>query len=235
MCTACLGGSRSQRRQLRPGNCRPARCFDRGARYLWPLQSARDRQNEPGVEYCAARRLLGRRGHCAAGLRGHPARVQLGGTRSGCSADLHRAAAPLPPPPPPPPLMLLPAVHGATHRHQLQAESWDVERKADDSPLTRADREANAVICEGLARVGACDLGGQQLQAALCVQAAAWHLELSDCKYNHVSFAFLCAAPHIPIVSEENRQVAYDTRKVRRSWPCPAHQPPGFIHLLIRY
>ena len=26
-----------------------------------------------------------------------------------------------------------------------------------------------------------------------------------------------CAAPHIPIVSEENRQVAYETRKVRRS------------------
>lgn len=42
-----------------------------------------------------------------------------------------------------------------------QAESWDVERKADDSPLTRADREANAVICEGLARIGARRLGSR--------------------------------------------------------------------------
>ena len=35
-----------------------------------------------------------------------------------------------------------------------QTDSWDVERKADESPLTRADRDANAVICEGLARIG---------------------------------------------------------------------------------
>ena len=26
--------------------------------------------------------------------------------------------------------------------------------KSDDSPLTRADKEANAVICEGLSRIG---------------------------------------------------------------------------------
>ncbi|PRW61118.1 3 (2),5 -bisphosphate nucleotidase [Chlorella sorokiniana] len=63
--------------------------------------------------------------------------------------------------------------------YNSEAESWDVEHKADESPLTRADREANAVICEGLARI----------------------------------------APHIPIVSEENRQVAYDTRKgYQYSW-----------------
>eukprot|EP01025_Chloroclados_australasicus_P066386 TRINITY_DN9141_c1_g1_i1.p1 TRINITY_DN9141_c1_g1~~TRINITY_DN9141_c1_g1_i1.p1 ORF type:complete len:332 (-),score=53.10 TRINITY_DN9141_c1_g1_i1:533-1528(-) len=29
-------------------------------------------------------------------------------------------------------------------------ESWDVEVKSDNSPLTRADKEANAVICKGL-------------------------------------------------------------------------------------
>lgn len=44
--------------------------------------------------------------------------------------------------------------------HHVQAGSWDVERKADDSPLTRADREANTVICDGLARIGGCSSGG---------------------------------------------------------------------------
>lgn len=63
--------------------------------------------------------------------------------------------------------------------YNSEAESWNVEHKADESPLTRADREANAVICDGLARI----------------------------------------APHIPIVSEENRQVAYETRKgYQYSW-----------------
>eukprot|EP00887_Chlorella_sp_A99_P005986 scaffold27.g5986.t1 len=52
-------------------------------------------------------------------------------------------------------------------------DSWEVEHKADASPLTRADREANAVICAGLSRI----------------------------------------APHIPIVSEENKQVSFDIRK----------------------
>lgn len=47
--------------------------------------------------------------------------------------------------------------------------NWDVEVKGDSSPLTRADKEANAVICDAL-------------------------MEL---------------APHIPIVSEENRQVVF--------------------------
>jgi hypothetical protein len=36
----------------------------------------------------------------------------------------------------------------------MQAETWDVECKADHSPLTRADREANNIICEGLTRIG---------------------------------------------------------------------------------
>lgn len=58
-------------------------------------------------------------------------------------------------------------------------EDWNVEMKADDSPLTRADREANAVICEGLARL----------------------------------------APHVPIVSEENKQLPFDLRKnYKYSW-----------------
>ena len=36
-----------------------------------------------------------------------------------------------------------------------QTEDWGVQAKADNSPLTRADKEANAVICAGLARIGA--------------------------------------------------------------------------------
>ena len=36
----------------------------------------------------------------------------------------------------------------------MQDEDWNVERKADNSPLTRADQEANAVICAGLAALG---------------------------------------------------------------------------------
>lgn len=63
--------------------------------------------------------------------------------------------------------------------YNSEMENWEVEKKADASPLTRADREANTVICEGLARI----------------------------------------APHIPIVSEENRQVAYHTRQhYQYSW-----------------
>lgn len=38
--------------------------------------------------------------------------------------------------------------------HLTQDEDWNVEMKADDSPLTRADREANAVICDGLSALG---------------------------------------------------------------------------------
>ena len=45
-------------------------------------------------------------------------------------------------------------------RRFLQAEAWQVEQKADSSPLTRADRDANAVICEGLARIGGRGRGG---------------------------------------------------------------------------
>jgi 3'(2'), 5'-bisphosphate nucleotidase len=30
------------------------------------------------------------------------------------------------------------------------AANWDVDHKADDSPLTRADREANRIICDAL-------------------------------------------------------------------------------------
>jgi 3'(2'), 5'-bisphosphate nucleotidase len=37
----------------------------------------------------------------------------------------------------------------------LQTDDWDVQAKSDDSPLTRADKEANAVICDGLARIAA--------------------------------------------------------------------------------
>lgn len=58
-------------------------------------------------------------------------------------------------------------------------EDWEVKAKADDSPLTLADQNANTVICEGLS----------------------------------------CLSPHIPIVSEENKQVSYDIkRKYQYNW-----------------
>mmetsp|Transcript_34130 Transcript_34130/g.61542 ORF Transcript_34130/g.61542 Transcript_34130/m.61542 type:complete len:308 (-) Transcript_34130:348-1271(-) len=50
---------------------------------------------------------------------------------------------------------------------------WDVEIKGDNSPLTRADKEANELICTRLAMM----------------------------------------APHIPIISEENKITAYEIRK----------------------
>ena len=56
----------------------------------------------------------------------------------------------------------------------LQQENWDVVVKSDNSPLTKADKAANEVICNALMRV----------------------------------------APHIPIISEENKQLPYEIRKV---------------------
>ncbi|KDD76927.1 inositol monophosphatase [Helicosporidium sp. ATCC 50920] len=59
------------------------------------------------------------------------------------------------------------------------SDDFGIERKADNSPVTKADQAANALICRELARV----------------------------------------APHIPIVSEENKQVSYDIRKgYKYSW-----------------
>lgn len=55
-----------------------------------------------------------------------------------------------------------------------EGDNWDVDHKADNSPLTRADREANKIICDALQE---------------------W-------------------TPHIPIISEENKLVPYDIRKV---------------------
>lgn len=57
--------------------------------------------------------------------------------------------------------------------YETPTEDWGVEAKADDSPLTLADQNANTVICEALARL----------------------------------------TPHIPIVSEENKQASYDIKK----------------------
>lgn len=54
-----------------------------------------------------------------------------------------------------------------------EASKWEVELKADNSPLTRADRDANAIICEALDKI----------------------------------------SPHIPIVSEEEKQLGYQIRK----------------------
>lgn len=35
--------------------------------------------------------------------------------------------------------------------YQGDADKWEVDHKADDSPLTRADKEANKIICDALA------------------------------------------------------------------------------------
>ena len=50
---------------------------------------------------------------------------------------------------------------------------FGIEKKGDDSPLTKADQAANAIICEALEKL----------------------------------------TPQVPIISEENRQVAYEERK----------------------
>jgi hypothetical protein len=65
-----------------------------------------------------------------------------------------------------------------------EGDNWDVDHKADNSPLTRADREANQIICDALQE---------------------W-------------------TPHIPIISEENKLVPYNIRKVRPS--MRTHQQP---------
>eukprot|EP01023_Acetabularia_acetabulum_P010334 TRINITY_DN14727_c0_g1_i1.p1 TRINITY_DN14727_c0_g1~~TRINITY_DN14727_c0_g1_i1.p1 ORF type:complete len:316 (+),score=71.58 TRINITY_DN14727_c0_g1_i1:71-1018(+) len=60
-----------------------------------------------------------------------------------------------------------------------EAESWNVETKSDNSPLTRADKESNEIICKALARL----------------------------------------TPHVPIISEENKQIDYEIRKnYQYSW-----------------
>lgn len=37
--------------------------------------------------------------------------------------------------------------------YEGEASAWETEQKADSSPLTRADKEANALICGAWARV----------------------------------------------------------------------------------
>jgi hypothetical protein len=104
----------------------------------------------------------------------------------------------------------------------LQTDDWQVEQKADTSPLTRADREANTIICDGLARIGGC-------ASPSCYYCAA-HIQAPSLTW--VPACLLPAAPHIPIVSEENRQVSHDTRKVGgcsrglTSSPPPHPTPP---------
>lgn len=57
--------------------------------------------------------------------------------------------------------------------YSSDVETWGVQSKSDQSPLTKADLEANAIICKALARM----------------------------------------APHVPIISEENKQMSYETRE----------------------
>jgi 3'(2'), 5'-bisphosphate nucleotidase len=61
-----------------------------------------------------------------------------------------------------------------------ESDDFEVERKKDDSPLTKADFAANKVICDALTK-----------------------------EY-----------PQIPIMSEENKQESYETRKEREYYWC---------------
>lgn len=85
------------------------------------------------------------------------------------ATTLHHAQPNQPPP------LLLPPPPRTSHTNTLQVSKWEVELKSDNSPLTKADRVANQIICHGLQLI----------------------------------------SPHIPIVSEENRVLSYDIRKVR--------------------
>ena len=77
-----------------------------------------------------------------------------------------------------------------------QDSQWEVEQKSDSSPLTRADREANALICGASRRVPYRGTG---------LSSRAGRLAL--------------IAPHVPIVSEENTAVPFDVRrKYQYSW-----------------
>jgi hypothetical protein len=97
--------------------------------------------------------------------------------------------------------------------------------KGDGSPLTLADQEANAVICRGLVRVAL-----HVCVFVCCVYRAAIDIHTRTTppfypptlqnqnqnqnqkpKPNNTKKAEL--APHVPIISEENRQAPYSARK----------------------
>lgn len=86
------------------------------------------------------------------------------------------------------------------HTAPIQDEDWNVERKSDNSPLTRADREANAIICEGLAALGT-------VQKKTSIIGTSCSTIQAHPTPHH-------AAPHIPIVSEENKAIPFSIRKV---------------------
>jgi 3'(2'), 5'-bisphosphate nucleotidase len=89
-----------------------------------------------------------------------------------------------------------------------EAEQWQVEQKADNSPLTRADREANTVIC-GAPRLALCAI--PRPRCADCCALLGFPSPLPD--------RLQRLAPHIPIVSEENAAVGYDVRRsYQYSW-----------------
>jgi hypothetical protein len=78
----------------------------------------------------------------------------------------------------------------------VQAESWNVEHKAKDSPLTRAYKEDNAVICDGLA----------------CIGKRHWEqfdLWLADCFPLHSS---RCSTPHTYRVRGESASRLLDAQ-----------------------
>ena len=84
-----------------------------------------------------------------------------------------------------------------------EADSWQVEQKEDNSPLTRADRDANALICGASASRGSPVTCTSDSTPPL----APWSARLQR------------LAPHIPIVSEENVAVPYEVRKhYQYSW-----------------
>ena len=102
-----------------------------------------------------------------------------------------------------------------------------MEQKADTSPLTRADREANTIICDGLMRIGTCPNDAEVLRVHASLGCMP-HTASLGCMPHTCLTPFdglYAAAPHIPIVSEENKQLPYEIRKVSLSLEPVASLP----------
>jgi len=107
-----------------------------------------------------------------------------------------------------------------------------LEVKDDQSPLTRADTEANAIICRGLVSGG----GGERGDWAVAVVVGLWGVVVwwwirtlvvapsyEAAERRTGSYSPQCTlspdshqaelAPHVPIISEENKQLPYSIRK----------------------
>ena len=90
--------------------------------------------------------------------------------------------------------------------YNSEVSKWEVELKSDSSPLTKADKEANHLICnELMVRMLICRLG--------LLQALTDNALLVPPPLQRI-------APHIPIVSEENHILPHDVRKVGEATAC---------------